>query len=149
MSSSVLYIMSFISCYHCTQRQVDWEALLSQHPQRFIDAVSPWLLPPEASQSNAHDRPQGEGDEQGQGCDSSDGQQGAGVTADRERHRSDASSGGQQGSGCESPGAAVEKGQRTDANQVCPLVSVNAVPPASQVVGTVRRQLWALTYGIS
>lgn len=25
--------------------QVDWEAILAQRPQQFIDAVSPWMLP--------------------------------------------------------------------------------------------------------
>ncbi len=29
----------------CACAQVDWEAILSQHPDKFISAVSSWLLP--------------------------------------------------------------------------------------------------------
>jgi hypothetical protein len=28
--------------------QVDWEAILNQHPDKFIASVGPWLFPPQA-----------------------------------------------------------------------------------------------------
>lgn len=48
----------------CTHMQADWEALLAQHPQHFIDAVGSWLLPPaaRAATNSGRGQPHGGGE---------------------------------------------------------------------------------------